>query len=278
MIEIPSEFNYIEIYLTLRCNLECSYCVNKYGALERHRVELCGDEWLTRINRTNFNKLPLTIGGGEPTLHPEFYYIINNIRTDIQVDLLTNLHFDVKEFAKKIRAKKFNRNPNPAYKSIRVSYHALTMNPEELIDKVKFLQDKDFRIGIFGINHPEHMEQNIAMSELARVKNIYFFIKDFLGYYENKLFGYYKYKDALDSIPKPIRCRTHELLVAPGGNIYRCHYDLYAKQGALGKFGYDKFIFKYRNCQYFGMCNPCDVKIKSNRFLQMGSCNMEIEE
>jgi MoaA/NifB/PqqE/SkfB family radical SAM enzyme len=277
MIEIPNEFNYLEIYLTLRCNLACPYCVNKYGALERHRTELCGDEWLTRINRINFNKLPLTIGGGEPTLHPDFYYIINNIRKDIQIDLLTNLSFDAKEFTKRINAKKFNRNPNPAYKSIRVSYHASQSNGNELTDKVQFLQSKGFQIGIFGINHPEHIEANIAMSELARTKNVYFFIKDFLGYYEGRLFGYYKYNEALDGIPKPVRCRTHELLIAPGGNMYRCHHDLYSKQGSLGKLGYDNFIFKYRNCKYFGLCNPCDVKNKSNRFLQMGNCNMEIE-
>lgn len=273
MIKIPEGFNYFEIYLTFQCNQVCPYCINKHSILNKDREQMCGKDWVEWINKIEFGNLPLTLGGGEPTMHSDFFYILENVRPEIQIDMLTNLRFDLPKFIKNVSPNRFNRYENPAYKSIRVSYHPTQIDARELVTKVKILQDNAFKIGIFGINHPEHMQANIIMSELARKNKVYFFIKDFLGYYNKQLFGYYKYPEALDGFKKNVKCRTHEILVSPEGKIYRCHRDLYKKCNEIKKID-----FKFRECDAYGLCNPCDCKNKANRFLEMGHCSIEIKE
>lgn len=282
-VKLPAETNYVEAYLTLRCPLKCSYCINsKSGEVTRKRDELPVEKWVEGLNRIDFGSVPVTLGGGEPTLHKGFYQIMDGLRSDIKIDLLTNLEFDVDEFISKTTPKRFNNCKLPAYKSIRVSYHAEQMDSATLIEKVIKLQDNGYSIGIFGINHPLNIQQNMEMAELTCNNRVFFFIKDFLGEYNDKMFGFYNYPGALDGILKKATCRTRELLIGPEGNIYRCHRDLYLldEDEAVGKITDPDLEVEYvfRPCRNFGNCNPCDVKIKTNRFLQMGHCSVDINE
>lgn len=278
---LPESYNYVEVYLTFRCNLNCDYCINNMsGEIVRDRKELSAEEWINGLNRINFGAVPLTIGGGEPTLHREFYSIVENLRSDIQLDLLTNLTFDTDEFIKKNNPEKFNKCKHPAYKSIRVSYHTEKMNSESLIDKMVTLQDSGYSIGLFGLNHPNNIEKNMYMTELARINKIFFFVKDFLGSFGNDFLGYYKYPEGLNRIPKKAECRTQELLIGPEGNIFRCHRDLYHCENPVGHINDPDLAISdiFRPCSNYGYCNPCDVKLKTNRFLQMGHCSVEIRD
>jgi len=276
-MKLPREFNYMEVYLTLRCNLNCSYCItNLDNSLKRKRKEMSAKEWADALNKIDFD-IPLTLGGGEPTLYRGFYGLLDRLKPSIQVDLLTNLSFDVFEFVERTNPNRFSSRDIPAYRSIRVSYHPSQMNPTELVEKARFLQDRGFPIGIFGINHPENIEANMEMAELARKNQVYFFIKDFLGEYKGKLFGYFKYPDAINGKKKKVMCRTKEVLVSPEGLIYRCHRDLYHNENPIGDIRDGIPEFKFRECNNYGECNPCDVKLKTNRFLQMGNCQVEIK-
>lgn len=277
MIKIPEQINYVEYYFTLRCNFKCEYCINDISGLKRKRQELTVDEAVNGLNKIDFGDLPLTIGGGEPTIRHDFFDLLSGLRSDIKIDLLTNLQFDVNTFIKKVSPKRFNSSTNSAYKSIRVSFHPASTD-ESVIAKIKTLQDAGFLIGLFGINHPKNMYANMAMSELARKENVYFFIKDFLGEFNGQLFGYYKYKSAFSKICKKCKCRTKEVLIGPEGNIYKCHRDLYNVEFPVGNIKEDfKIEYKFRDCNMYGFCNLCDVKTKLNRFLQMGNCSVEIE-
>ena len=279
MIKLPKNFNYAEAYLTFRCNLGCSYCINKQSGLEG-RSEIETEDWIRGINNINFGDVPLTLGGGEPTLHPEFYKIVNGIRPDIKLDLLTNLSFDVNEFIQKVKPERFSRKDNPAYKPIRVSYHAEKMGDgRDLVGKVMILQNYGFDVGIFGLNHPFNTQDNVKMSELCRQNKVYFFIKDFLGWHDKQLFGYYKYPEGLSGNKKDVSCKTRELLIAPDGNVFRCHRDLYHNEGSVGYITHEDFKIEdiFRPCNNYGDCNPCDIKMKTNRFLQMGNCSVEIK-
>jgi len=273
-MKVPKEINYIEAYLTLRCNLNCPYCINDFKKVKRKRDEI--GEWANGLNRFETD-IPITLGGGEPTLHKDFYKIVKNIKPTLKLDLLTNLQFDEDEFIKNCKGR-FNWGEG-AYKNIRVSYHPSQQNPEKLINKIIKLQ-KYFKIGLFGINHPENIEANIKMAELARKNQIYFFIKDFLGEYDGKLFGYYKYPAGLNGRPKKALCRTKEILIDPEGDVYRCHRDLYSKENPIGNILDTNWKpeFKFRECNNYGNCNPCDIKLKTNRFLQSGICQVEIKE
>lgn len=278
MIQIPNEINYIELYFTLRCNLGCSYCINKYDDIKRIRNEKKSIDISNAINNIDFNGKTLTIGGGEPTLREDFYDFVNSLKPEIKIDMLSNLQFDTNVFCKKINPKRFTVGTNAAYKAIRVSYHPSQMNPEILVNKAKILQDNGFSIGIFGIAHPMSIGDNLLMAETCRKSGIYFFVKEFLGEFEGKMFGHYKYPEAVSGIEKKVQCRSSELLIDPSGNIYKCHSDLYSESNAIGNIIDNSNIeFKYRTCDYFGKCNPCDIKYKVDRFLKKGRCSVEIE-
>ncbi len=280
MVIIPDTYNYVSVFLTLRCNYTCSYCVNeKSGNLKRKRKELNFTDWKKALNSLEMvDNIPLTISGGEPTMHKDFYELVNVLRHPI--DLLTNLTFDVVEFTHKLSPYKFFNSINKAYKPIRVSFHPEFMDVQKTIAKLLILQDTGFNVGLFSINHPHNIETNLELAEECRKNMVYFFIKDFLGIHDGHLFGYYKYKDGLNrKINSKVLCKTKELLIGPDGKAFRCHRDLYADENSIGSLLDDNFKIedKFRGCNKYGFCNNCDVKSKANRFLQMGECSVEIK-
>ena len=167
-IKIPKEFNYTEAYLTLKCNFNCDYCIN--GDVDRKRKQISGDKWIKLLNGIDFRKVPLTIGGGEPTLHKDFYKIINNLET--KVDLLTNLQFNVNKFIKNVPKDVFTQSNIPFYASIRASYHVGQSNEEELIEKTKKLRENGYNVGIFHLSHPYYINENMKMAWLCSQEKI----------------------------------------------------------------------------------------------------------
>ena len=104
--------------------------------------------------------------------------------------------------------------------------------------------------------------------------------KEFLGELRGKVYGTYKYQAGLNGNPKKALCRTTELLIAPDMSVYRCHADLYNQRNPLGHLLDPEFRIedKPRTCEWFGLCNPCDIKTKFDRFQEMGHCAVEVKE
>jgi MoaA/NifB/PqqE/SkfB family radical SAM enzyme len=275
---VGDEYVYAELYLTFRCPYSCPYCINAYSGISRDRSELGEDQWVQAISAIKWGSMPVTIGGGEPTVHKGFYGIVHRCgEAGVRFDVLTNLTFDVDAFVKNVNPQHLSRSNNKGYKSIRVSYHPTQSNPYELVHNAEYLQENGFSIGIFGLNHPDNMVKNIEMSELCRKHQVYFFIKDYLGPYKGVTMGMYRYPDAIAGGRKPCMCQTSELLVSPTGDVFKCHRDLYANELSVGNIvdGVPGRIF--RRCSLLGQCNPCDVKMKTNRFFSDGHSSVQIE-
>lgn len=278
MVAVSKELTYIGAFLTFHCGYRCSYCLNRYGSLT-HCKELSAAEWIEGFNRLGIERewmVPVTLQGGEPSLHDGFTEIINGLRGDLYIDLLTNLDFDVDNFMKHISPERLKRNVS--YASIRVSYHPEFVDANSLLAKILNMHLKGYSIGLFAIEHPQL--NTYLVSELCKHLKIDFRSKDFLGEYEGKTYGLYKYPEAIRGHGglKHVFCKMTELLIAPNGSIHRCHRDLYTGENSLGNLMDDdlKIEFKFRKCENFGSCNPCDVKLKNNRFQQWGSCSAEI--
>jgi sulfatase maturation enzyme AslB (radical SAM superfamily) len=91
--------------------------------------------------------------------------------------------------------------------------------------------------------------------------------------------GLFSYPDACSrTVRKSVSCRTTELIIGPEGGIYRCHSDLYAGRSALGNILDPdlELTGDFRTCDWYGSCNPCDVKLKTNRFQDFGHTSVEI--
>ena len=279
-IVVPDEFNYIAVFLTFACQLRCSYCINHHGGDLVKGRWMSGDDWLLALNRiTTRPDLPLTLQGGEPTVHKHFYEIVNGIRKDSPIDLLTNLEVDARTFMSNIHPDRMKRDA--PYASIRVSYHKEQMKLMPLLHKVRAMLDLGYSVGIWAVDHPRDHEEIVYAKQTAMEMGIDFRLKEFLGPYQGEVHGTFRYPHAVDD--KDLRrcdCRTSEFLIGPDGAVFRCHSDLYANRASIGHILDPDFshgdLGKWRTCGVMGMCNSCDVKVKNNRFQEWGHSSVEI--
>ncbi|MDD2898955.1 MAG: radical SAM protein [Desulfuromonadaceae bacterium] len=284
---VPKEHhNYLAFFLTLACNLKCTYCINVHGSVSRseqaHRNQLSTDEWVKAANRLVLrDDLPLTLQGGEPTLHKGFYEFVNGVKPDIRMDLMTNLMFNVDEFIANVPVWRFIREA--PYASIRVSYHPGQNDIEDLIAKTEKLQNAGFRIGLYGIEHPDQQIRGhiLAIQERCQKLGLDFRLKEFLGEHTGVMHGTFKYDGCVSGkTDRTCECRTTEIIVDPSGQIFKCHADLYSERSPIGHILDDSFsadsIDVFRPCDCYGTCNPCDVKIKTNRYQLFGHTSVEI--
>lgn len=252
--------------------------------MQAKRYYMSADEWITAANRLVLrDDLPLTLQGGEPTLYPDFYRFVNEVKPEIKMDLMTNLMFDVDAFIKNVPVGRFTREA--PYAAIRVSYHPGQNDIEDLMAKTKTLQQAGFRIGLYGIEHPDAQLRNhiLATQERCLKLGFDFRLKEFLGEHDGVMYGTFKYDECVASqILKRCECRTSEIIVDPSGYVYKCHADLYNERNAIAHildatFNEDS-IDEFRECSYLGTCNPCDVKVKTNRFQVFGHTSVEIRK
>lgn len=288
MLEIPTQFNYIAAFMTFRCSLSCPYCINRYDRLSMNEYEMSTEEWIAALNKIPATEeRPITLQGGEPLMRQDFYEILQN--SEGPFDLLTNGQFDPEQFCAECTPdmfrKSLGRETEAWFSSIRVSYHVRNwdMDNQEAYDNrllhtVKILQDAGYKIGITSPDHPKYQEKIGAYEARCKAEGVKFQRKEFLGYCDGKLHGTYKYVTGLSGSPQKCKCRSTELLIAPDGMTYRCHHDAYLRQQPTGHILSANYSpqFVWRECENFGQCNPCDLKLKTNRFGDDGHCSVEV--
>ncbi|MDO8528996.1 MAG: radical SAM protein [Nanoarchaeota archaeon] len=290
-INLPESYKYIAAFLTMRCNLNCSFCINAYDkSQEFNRIrfrEISGEDWVKIINKIKPKEnVPVTLSGGEPFLHKDFIYIINNIKPELKIDIMTNLQwsdYGIQRFINEVKPEKISRDSK--YPSIRVSYHPEQMqDADKLVSNAKKLKDAGFSIGIYSVLYPspEQLQAINQMQFKCAEAGILFRLKEFLGEYNSELYGNYsKYPEAINSRQlKNCSCKTSELIIGPDGKVYRCHRDLYHEENQIGNMTRDDFQVEdiFRICNKFGECNPCDVKSKTDYKQQLGHTSVEIKD
>jgi hypothetical protein len=149
------------------------------------------------------------------------------------------------------------------------------------VKKVLKIKQAGFSIGIFGILHPLFEGKVFAAKKRCGSLGIDFRTKEFLGEFGGQIYGTYLYPGAIGNKDrKSCLCRTSELIIGPDASIYRCHHDLYKDFPPVGNLLDPGFEIKddYSECGQFGDCNPCDIKIKTNRFQVDGHTSVEIRD
>ncbi|MBU0466793.1 MAG: radical SAM protein [Nanoarchaeota archaeon] len=287
-IKIPEEYNYICAFLSMRCNLKCSFCLNDIdGEFSRNKfIELPGEKWIEGLNRIESRPdVPVTFSGGEPFLHPDFIEIINKLKPELNIDILTNLQWGkggIERFVGEVDPARIKRDA--PYAPIRVSYHPEQMGTgEQLVADVRKLQDAGFSIGVWSVLYPSP-EQLSAINQMQfRCKDagVDFRLKEFTGEYHGDFYGdYSKYSRAAFSQDAETRmCRTSELLMGSDGRVYKCHRDLFSEEYPTGQITSPDFqaSYEFRRCDLFGQCHPCDVKVKTSHKQELGYTSVEIK-
>lgn len=267
-LQLSDTLNYVGVFLTLECNLGCSYCINDpHQAGQREilfsiqakslRKCLTPAEWAQVLNRIPYRQdLPITLQGGEPMLYwsgKGLGLILSE--TPHYFDLLTNFALKPEVFASNLNGQQRKLQRDAPYPSIRVSYHAEEMNRTwhgrgfaELVERCEALRNHGFSVspvkaesdvGIYMVAHP----QNKVTAEMRSIYagRVPFETKEFLGIYEGKLYGHYLYPFSTDLVASGIHhktlsceCRTTELLLDPLGFVWGCHFYLYQSWAAGG--------------------------------------------
>ena len=279
-IILPDNFNYVAAFLSFACMLRCTYCINHHGGDLVKKRWMSGDDWIRGLNRLKSKNgdVPITMQGGEPTVHKHFYQIIQGIRPDLPIDLLTNLEVNPEEFMSKIPPARIKREA--PYGSIRVSYHRGQQEPMALLKRVRYFLDKGYHLGVWAVDHPEYAQETREIQKIAEGMGIDFRLKEFLGPYNGVNHGTMRYPEAVNA--EQVRhcdCRTTEFLIDPGGSIFRCHSDLYANRFPIGHLldvKPPKLLGQWVPCAVYGKCNSCDIKVKTNRFQEPGHSSVEI--
>ena len=243
-MQLPSIFNYIGILITLRCNFKCSYCLNwRMNGKDEKDVEY----WLKAIDRIETN-LPITLSGGEPSIHKAFFPILTNLNK--KFDLLTNLSFDIDYFIENVSVYKFENDKG--YAPIRVSYHPGFSEKINVIERVRKLMDNGYRVGVYVV---ETKENKHMIKDLKKIDWLDLQVKPYLPH------------EAKVGDGKEKRCAITELIVGPDGNIYKCHRDLYKGEYPIGQLlNVEGVNYCYRHCDNADECHPCDTKEKRDRF------------
>lgn len=280
------DHNYVAFFLSFSCNLKCAYCINLHDSGSRlkqsQRQNMSVSDWIAAANRLVLrDDLPLTLQGGEPTLYPEFFRFVNDVKPEIKMDLMTNLMFDVDRFIANVPVWRFTREA--PYAAIRVSYHPGQNSIDDLISKTVKLQEAGFRIGLYGIEHPdpEIRRHILEVQEQCLKLGLDFRLKEFLGEHNGTMYGTFKYDGCVQSaLLKQCECRTTEIIVDPSGFVYKCHADIYNGRAPMAHILDEYFdennLDEFRECLHYGTCNPCDVKVKTNRFQIFGHTSVEI--
>ena len=275
---LPRSYNYVGAFLTFRCPYRCSYCINRFHGREiRGYQEMAGREWIAFLSRLETLDVPVTLQGGEPGLHPDFVAIVREISRFQFVDILTNLAFDLNAFVREIQPDRLNRKA--PYAPIRVSYHPEQFSLDEIVKRVLFLQNAGFRVGLYGVTHPSQAREIEHAQKVCANLGIDFRTKPFLGWFKDVLYGEFAFPESCSGGKlRRCECATTELLIAPDGTIHRCHQFLYEGRRSLGHVAdHDLHLPEhFMACSKFGHCNPCDVKVKNNRFQQFGHVSMRI--
>jgi radical SAM protein with 4Fe4S-binding SPASM domain len=306
-IIIPESYKYLGAFLTMRCNLNCSFCLNAFDkSFDRKGFqEISGDQWIEGLNRIQSRPdVPVTLSGGEPSLHKDFIQIIRGIKPTLNRELLTNLQWSretLERFLDNVNPAWFNRDSK--YPAIRASYHPEQMGEgKTLLENALQLQNKGFRVGIYSVQHPssENLQAITQMQFRCRDAGIDFRLKDFTGKFAGKddfgntfelTYGNYsKYPGSVfQDKTKECLCKPSELLIGPNGDVYRCHRDLFVEEHPVGNiwktnytecghpYGY-QITPGFRGCDKFGQCHPCDVKSKTNNKQQLGHTSVEIKD
>jgi len=281
-VVIPESYNYIAVFLTLGCQLNCSFCINNYetkATLNLRGKMIDGSQWIAGLNRIiSRTGLPVTLQGGEPLIHPGFVEIVNGIKPDLEIDVLTNL-YDIRFVKKFLKTNPERIKRDAPYASIRVSYHPEEMEADLLMENVLDLQSKGYSVGVWSVAYPAQMERIEEVKKLFLGAGIDFRLKEFLGEYKRRMYGHYRYKGACDKkFRKYVLCKTTELIIGPDGSVYRCTSDLYEGRESIGSILNPDFHIEdeFRQCDYYGHCNPCDIKLKTDRLQRLGHSSVEI--
>ncbi len=240
---LPVRFDgWLRIYLTLRCNLECPYCVHSHNLAESQAGAynlVPWQEWAEFINRTGRNVI---FTGGEPFLYPDLVKLLNAIKPEIKIKLYTNFGLDMREFIKEARRPvTFFGTYHPSSGPVR--------NFINTIDQLKAAGKFKGSIHMVGWSRQLDFVKQVQSQFAAAGWYVYIDNDQYLSAESSSL-----------TFRRPAQCLRRIYLIAPDGRRFICVSKMLRQKDDLGNvlskgLGPDLVTVQ---CAEYGCCNPCD--------------------
>lgn len=233
---------WLRIYPTLRCNLECPYCVTYHNPKEFRGLSyplLSGKEWIDIINSLG---RPTIFTGGEPFIHPDFMEILSGIRGDIPVKVYTNFTFSPDLLLERVK------RPVVFYGS----YHPVSGPPDKIVKTINAIRESSlFEITIHAISW-QRQEKFLKKSLKQFEKSGWDLITD-----EDQ---YQLFQCASQKFRKRVICKNRIVLIAPNGQRFPCGAKLFkmtsGREILTGENLQEDLVVT--ECEDYGYCAPCD--------------------
>jgi len=152
------------------CNYHCSYCW-EHGRSDKkdHRpirlIFKIVHDIKKQARARGFNSFHFSLSGGEPTYHPDYLNIIDELGDDSywcnfqSLHMTTNLSRDIKWLEKYATlAARFHRA------SVTASFHTEYAKKEDFVKKIIMLQEHDIHVTINMVMVPEWFEDNWSLA------------------------------------------------------------------------------------------------------------------
>ena len=196
---------YAGIYITHRCNLDCTYC----NVHKKNSKELSVDKWINIceiLNNIGIKKL--TILGGEPTVRNDLpvlvNYIIQNTNMDLNIVSNGTASFDVIDELLKVKLKQFSSSVDTLDNS-SIDIHSL-IKSQKAMKTFEYIKSKsNIKLTAYMVLTKQNANRIQDMVKKLSAKGIYLYI---LPYHYSLNNGEWITRDlirndnlALDSMP-----------------------------------------------------------------------------
>lgn len=220
-------------------------------------------QWTSALNRLDpANDTPVRLINGGPALHPEFHDIIEGLNNSLQLIFATSLKFDTAEFIKQTQ-------PGRSIK-VHAGYAPETLKADEAISRSTKLKDAGFDITVIMGVRPDIALFEPEIRHKCESAGIDFIARDMPDPGASGQGGKLKWDDCCGAAhAKNVLCRTTGILIAPDGNVYRCHSNLYNRADPVVHILSPFFpaTKKFLPCGRYGGCDPADVALSPARNL-----------
>ena len=257
----------LEVSLTRSCNYSCSWC-NQRQDIDSPMEDMRdgkrrivsndlrrGCEWIEGLNGfpCKADYCTLIFSGGEPSLHPDFFEIVSQVKGFKSKLLVTNLSFDVEKLIRACRAEGSTVIVQPSFqfefadfavfleklKALRREKFLSNFIPVSIVDLPDRVEPKQFR---------RRFEEEGFLASLYRFEGSY---KGTFDYAPPELFGG-------SSQMQAVLCACSCRLVKPNGDVVFCQTDTFVEDSpTLGNICDQRYqeIPSQRRCERMGKCH-----------------------
>lgn len=234
----------IDFLITQKCNYRCPYCSQSKGYVKS--LEEADDKVISSFLKF-ISGLPrdfeITISGGEPLLHKQFLYLIEEInRLGFKVSVVSNFSFSIEEY-KKIK-NILGENLSELFVSMHFSQ--ITNTDEFLSKAIEFNQYKgSSKFTVASVLTDENCQELKKAAKFFKENDINFELQhmriknSFVQYNANaeefiKTFPISKIKEISGTYGKMCSAGKDFLVVYQNGETYRCYSSRFNKIHSLG--------------------------------------------